>query len=81
MQHYTGLPAYSDTSYSDIPVTLTVFWSKKGSSYTDNPGYSDIPLTVTLFGRPITVTVSGEACNLNSHNLFANVLSYNVAQH
>ena len=34
----TGLPAYSDT------------------------GYSDITGTVTHYGRPNTVTVSGEAC-------------------
>ena len=58
----TGLPAYSDTGYSDIPATVTLFGSKKGSPYTENPGYSDIPATVTLFGRPNTVTVSGEAC-------------------
>ena len=48
-QSNTGLPAHSDTGYSDIPVTVTVFWSKKGSPYTDNPGYSDILLTVTLY--------------------------------
>ena len=33
-----------------------------GSDCTENPGYSDIPHTVTLFGRPNTVSVSGEAC-------------------
>ena len=54
----TGLPAYSD-----IPATVTVFWSIEGYPYTENPGYSDIQLTVTLFGRPNTVTVSGEACS------------------
>ena len=58
----TGLPAYSDTGYSDIPATVTVFWSIKGSPHTENPGYSDIPHPVTLFGRPNTVTLSGEAC-------------------
>ena len=61
----TCLPAYSDTGYSDIPATVTVFWSMKGSPFTENPGYSDIPLTVTLFCRPNppnAVTVSGEAC-------------------
>ena len=59
----TGLPAYSDTGYSDIPATVTDYWSKKGSPYSENPGYSDILLTVTLFGPPNTVTVSGEACS------------------
>ena len=34
---------------------------KKEPSFTENPSYSDIPATVTLFGRPNTVTVSGEA--------------------
>ena len=58
----TGLPVYSDTGYSDIPVRVTLIGSKKGSPCTENPGYSDIPLTVTLFGRPNTVTESGEAC-------------------
>ena len=43
---------------------MTVFWSIKGSPYTENPRYRDIPLTVTLFGRPNTVTISGEACNV-----------------
>ena len=61
-QQTPGLPAYSDTGYIDIPA-FDSFWSKKGSPYSENPGYSDIPLTVTLFGRPNTVTVSGEACN------------------
>ena len=60
----TGLPACSDTGYSDIPATVTVFWSIKGSPHTENPGYSDIPLTVTLFVRPNTVTVSGEDCTV-----------------
>ena len=59
---YTGLPAYSDSGYSDIPAAVTFFWSQKGSPNTENPGYSDISPTVTLFGRPNTVTVSGEAC-------------------
>ena len=52
----TGLPAYSD-----IPATVTVFWSIKGSPFSEDPGYSDIPLTVILYGRPNTATVSGEA--------------------
>ena len=56
-------PAYSDASYSGIPAAVTVFWSQKGSPNTENPGYSDIPLSVTLFGRPNTVTVSGQACS------------------
>ena len=60
----TGLPGYSDTGYIDIPATVTLLWSIKGSPYTENPGYSDILLTVTLFGRPNTVTVIGEACNV-----------------
>jgi len=60
----SGLTAYSDTGYSDIPAIVTVFWSIKGSPYTENPGYSDILLTVTLIGHPNTVTVSGEACIL-----------------
>ena len=38
----TGLPAYSDTGYSDIPATVTVF----RSHYSENPGYSNTPLTV-----------------------------------
>ena len=63
----TGLPAYSDTGYSDIPATMTVFWSKKGFPYTENPGYSEILLTVTLFGRPNTV--SGETSVLFSLQL------------
>ena len=58
----TGLPAYSDTGYSDILDIVTLFWSIKGSPCTENPSYSDILLTVTLFGRPNTVTLSGEAC-------------------
>ena len=63
----TGLPAYSVTGYSDIPATMTVFWSKKGFPYTENPGYSEILLTVTLFGRPNpAVTVSGEACTMSN---------------
>ena len=57
-----GLPAYSDTGYSEILLTVTLFWSIKGSAYTENPGCSDILLAVTLFGRPNHVTVSGEAC-------------------
>ena len=48
----TGLPAYSDTGYSDIPATVTVFWSKKESHYTEKPGFSDTPLTVTLLAVP-----------------------------
>ena len=32
----TGLLAFSDTGKSDIPATVTVFWSKKGSPYTEN---------------------------------------------
>ena len=63
-QSNTGLPAYSDTGYSDILASVTVFLPIKGSPYTGNPGYSDIPLTVTLFGRPNTVTVSGKACTM-----------------
>ena len=59
----TGLPTYSDTGYSDIPATGTVFWSIRGSPCSENPGYSDILLTVTLVGRPNTVTKSGEACS------------------
>ena len=35
----TGLPADSDTGYSDILLTVTLFGSKKGSPYTENPGY------------------------------------------
>ena len=50
----TGLPAYSD-----IPATVTVFGSIKGSPYTENPGYSDIPLTVTLFDHPNTHSKRG----------------------
>ena len=61
----TGLPAYSDTGYSDILDIVTLFWSIKGSPCTENPSYSDILLTVTLFGRPNTVTVSGKACTVN----------------
>ena len=53
----TGLPAYSDTSYSDIPATVTIFWSITGSLYTENHGYSDILLTVTLLGRPLTLSL------------------------
>ena len=53
------------TGYSDILVRVTLFRSKKGSPYNENPGYSDIPLTVTLLSRPNTVTVSGEACSVN----------------
>ena len=46
---------------------MTVFWSKKGFPYTENPGYSEILLTVTLFGRPNpAVTVSGEACTMSN---------------
>ena len=56
------LKGYNDTGYSNIPVTVTVFWSKRGSPYSENPGYSDIPLTGTVFGRPNIVTISGEAC-------------------
>ena len=41
---YTGPPAYSDTDYSVIPATVTIFWSLKGSPYTENPGNSDILL-------------------------------------
>ena len=52
LQQITGLPAYSDTGYSDILLSVTLSGSKKGSPYTENPGYSDIPFTVTLFGRP-----------------------------
>ena len=48
---------------------MTVFWSKKGSPYTENPCYCDIPLTVTLFARPNTVTVSGEACIIKNRNM------------
>ena len=59
---YIGLPAYSDTGYSDIPATVTFYWSIKGSPFTGIPGYMDIPHTGTLFCRPDTVTVSGEAC-------------------
>ena len=33
----TGLPAYSDTGYSDILATVTVFWSIKESPYTEIP--------------------------------------------
>ena len=63
----TGLPDYSDTGYSDIPATVTVFWSKKGFPYTENPCYSDSLLTVTLFGRSNpAVTVSGEACTISN---------------
>ena len=63
MEQAPGLPAYCacDNGYSDIPSTVTVLWSIKGSPHTENPGYSDIPLTATLFGLPNTVTVSGEA--------------------
>ena len=71
MLRNTGLPAYSDTSYSDIPATVTVFWSIKGPSYTENPGYNDILITVTLFGRPNTVPVSGDACTI-FNNFFQN---------
>ena len=42
--------------------TVTVFGLLKGSPYTKNSDYSVILLTLTLFGRPNTVTVSGEAC-------------------
>ena len=66
-----GLPAYCDTNYSDIVVTVTVFGSKEGSPYTENPGYSDILLTLTLFGHPNTVTVSGEACTRSLQEIFS----------
>ena len=46
------------------PLAVTVFWSIKGSPDTENPHHSDIPLIMTLVGRPNTVTVSGEACNI-----------------
>ena len=49
--------ALQATAYSDILLTVTLFWSIKRFPYTENPGYSD------MFGRPNTVTVSGEACN------------------
>ena len=58
----TGLPAYSDTGYCDTRATVTVFWSQKGSPYTESPCYSDIPLTVAQFCRRSTVSVSGDAC-------------------
>ena len=32
----TGLPAYSDTVYSEFLLTVTVFWSKFRYPYTNN---------------------------------------------
>ena len=60
----TGLPAYSDTAYSDILLTVTVFGSKLGSPYTKICWLECHLLTVTLFRRPNGVTVSGQNCSL-----------------
>ena len=56
-------PAYSDTVYSDTPLTVTVLTVPNWPSiYKKRCGYSDTPLTVTLFSSPEGVTVSGEVC-------------------
>ena len=52
---------------------MTVFWSIKGSPYTDNLGYSDIPLTSTLFGRPNTVTEAVRPVLTQLHNSYKRV--------
>ena len=46
---YTGLPAYSDTGYSDTPVTVTVL------------AFPNPFINITV-PTPNTVTVSGEVC-------------------
>ena len=59
----TDFPAYSDTVFSDTPLTVTVLTVPNWSFlYKKRCGYSDTPLTVTLFSRPEGVTVSGEVC-------------------
>ena len=59
----TDFPAYSDTVYSDTPLTVTVLAVPNWHFiYKKRCGYSDTPLTVTLFSRPEGVTVIGEVC-------------------
>ena len=48
---------------SDNSVTVRVFGSKIGSSFTENHRIEQISLTVTLFHGPNTVIVGEEACN------------------
>ena len=71
----TGLPAYSDTGYSDTVIKLSSysdtflipqldFHTIKLLGYSDTVIVRSSPLTVTLFCRPNTVAVSGEACIL-----------------
>ena len=60
---YTDLPAYSDTVYSDTPLTVTLLACPKLLVLYYTPsGYSDNLVTVTLFPCPEGVTVSGEDC-------------------
>ena len=56
----TDLPDYSDTFYSDTPLTVTLLACPKWSvCYWTSSGYSDNLVTVTLFPCSKSVTVSG----------------------
>ena len=62
-QDATDFPAYNDTVYSDIPLTVIVLTlPDRPFLYKKRCGYSDTPLTGTLFSRPEGVTVSEEVC-------------------
>ena len=62
-KYTVGLPAYSDTGYSDNPATVTVIWSQKGPSYFENHRIEWQTLIVTLFRFLSTVTVTDRACS------------------
>ena len=60
---FTDFPAYSDTVYSDNPLTVTLLARpKRLICYSTTSGYSDNLVTVTLFPCPEGVTVSGDLC-------------------
>ena len=78
MSNWAVLPVQaSPLTVTPVTVTFRLQWQfycpLKGSPYINNPGNSDIHSTygdtfwptVTLFGRPNTVTVSGEVCTGN----------------
>ena len=73
-------PAYSDAGYSDIPATVTVLGSIKGSSYNEMPGYSDIPLNVfpLISGGNVTVILSCHCKRGGLYHLSSLVKQYEV---
>ena len=59
----TDVSTYSETCYSENPLTVTLGRSQINNYSVKSPSYSDILLRVTLYLCPEGVTVSWELCS------------------